>query len=99
MQTADCGLHTHRTRTARAPHERYTCSLYYVRLQPLLHTVKAITYGYSLDLGDFVRNLPSRATDDATGRASWQRDAPPLLVMGAECDAIVDLEGECTHYT
>ena len=51
----------------------------------------------SLDLGDFLRTLPSQAADDATGRASWQPEAPPLLVAGAECDAIVDAEGTCSE--
>ena len=45
-----------------------------------------------LDLADFLRTLPSKAADGATGRASWLPGAPPLLVAGAECDAIVDAE-------
>jgi hypothetical protein len=51
--------------------------LCHIRSQPPLHAVAAaITYGCSLDLGDFLRTLPSQAADGATGRASWQPGAP-----------------------
>ena len=46
----------------------------------------------SLDLGEFVRSLPSKAAD-ASGRAAWLARAPPLVVVGAARDAIVDAEG------
>lgn len=45
-----------------------------------------------LDLGHFNKNLPSKAAD-GDGRATWLRDAPPLLVLGAERDFVVDREG------
>ncbi len=48
-----------------------------------------------LDLGDFNRNLPSRDADER-GEAAWlARASPPLpvLVIGAERDAVVDAEG------
>ena len=54
----------------------------------------------SLDLGHFLKTLPSKAADGATGRAAWLPGAPPLLVAGAERDAIVDGEGveETAHF-
>ena len=45
-----------------------------------------------LDLRDVLANLPSKSAD-AAGRASWLDRAPPRLVMGSECDYIVDQEG------
>jgi pimeloyl-ACP methyl ester carboxylesterase len=45
-----------------------------------------------LDLGHFVRNLPSQQADDS-GRALWLPDAPPMLVLGASRDRVVDREG------
>jgi len=45
-----------------------------------------------IDLGAFNKDLPSlQARED--GRAQWLHRAPPTLVVGAERDAVVDLEG------
>lgn len=47
----------------------------------------------SLDLGDFQRHLPARFKD-RRGRATFLQNRPlPTLVLGAECDAIVDVLG------
>jgi len=48
----------------------------------------------SLDLADFARHLPSRFAGP-TGRASFldDDDTLPRLVIGADCDAIVDAVG------
>jgi len=43
-----------------------------------------------LDLGDFLRNLPATAAVD--GVAPWIGGAGPVLVVGAEQDAVVDIE-------
>ena len=44
-----------------------------------------------LNLRDFNANLPSNAAN--AGRASWLGSAPPLQVLGAGRDAVVDREG------
>lgn len=46
-----------------------------------------------LDLRHFNANLPSAQINTENGLASWIEDAPPLLVLGAEKDAVVDREG------
>ena len=46
-----------------------------------------------LDVRYFTQNLPSESADAESGRASWLPGAPPVLVLGAERDAVVDREG------
>jgi len=45
----------------------------------------------SLDVPDFNRKLPSRGAR-ADERPAWVRACPPMLVLGAERDAVVDAE-------
>ena len=43
-----------------------------------------------INVRHFLDNLPSECADAQTGRASWLDGAPPVLVIGAARDAVVD---------
>jgi len=47
----------------------------------------------TLDVADFTRKLPSRNADSSGKRAAWAERCPPMLVLGAELDSIVDARG------
>lgn len=46
----------------------------------------------SLDVPDFNRKLPARGARARGERPDWVRRCPPMLVLGAERDAVVDAE-------
>ena len=47
----------------------------------------------TIDLGDLAKNLPSALADKDTGRAPFVDQLPPVFVIGASEDFIVDKEG------
>jgi pimeloyl-ACP methyl ester carboxylesterase len=47
----------------------------------------------TIDLGDLAKKLPSALADKETGRAPFVDSLPPVLVIGASEDFIVDKEG------
>lgn len=47
----------------------------------------------TLDVFDFNRKLPSLRADASGRRADWVERCPPMLVLGAELDAVVDADG------
>jgi len=47
----------------------------------------------SIDVRDFLKELPSLSADPATGKAAWLSQVPRRMVLGATNDNIVDREG------
>ena len=47
----------------------------------------------TIDLGDLAKKLPSALVDKETGRAPFVDRLPPVFVVGASEDFIVDIEG------
>jgi len=46
-----------------------------------------------LNIGDALGRFPSKTCKGSDGKAGWLGRAPAMLVMGAEDDVIVDVEG------
>ena len=49
------------------------------------------TLRWALDLSSALKQFPGRTAAGADGRADWLPRAPPVLVLGAEGDVVVDL--------